>query len=286
MASTRVTAAPLVAPEDIGTLVLDPLTQAAVCTQPGVTTVVRTSRSTYRLPVLRADGEVGFVSEGAEIPLSSATFDEIIVVPQAIKGLDALSSELLADAEGDAAQLIGDRLINATAVAADKAFFNVLPAPAPAGIAAALAATGTGVQKVNVSGPWASLDAFVDGAAAVEQAGANLTAWVANPLDVQQLAKLKTGTGSLLPLMPAGNDPTQPARRVLEGRPVYISNQVTPGTVWGLDASRVFTVVRQDAEVVTDAGPYFSSDRIGVRVTVRLGFGIATEAAIVAVKRS
>lgn len=286
MATTRVTASPLVAPEDVGRLVLEPLTQAAVCTRPGITTVVRTDRSSYRVPVLRADGAVGFVAEGAEIPLSSATFDEVIVVPQAIKGLDALTSELLADAEGNAAQLIGDRLINATAAAADKAFFSVQPSPAPSGIAAALAATGSEVQKVNVTGAWASLDPFIDAAALVEQAGANVTGWVANPVDLQALSKLKTASGSLVPLLPAGNDPTQPARRVIEGRPVYASNAVAAGTVWGLDASRVLTVLRQDAEVVTDAGAYFSSDRIGVRVTVRLAWGIATEAAIVAVKRS
>ena len=56
---------------------------------------------------------------------------------------------------------------------------------------------------------------------------------------------------------------------------------VATGHVWALDQSRVFVVLRQDAELVVDASRYFESDRLGIRATMRIGFGFPHEQAVV-----
>jgi hypothetical protein len=52
-------------------------------------------------------------------------------------------------------------------------------------------------------------------------------------------------------------------------------------SVWGIPKARVFVVVRQDAEVAVDRSAFFTSDRIAVRVVLRVGFGFPHEAAVI-----
>ncbi len=57
--------------------------------------------------------------------------------------------------------------------------------------------------------------------ARAEGVGANVGAWLAHPDDALALSLLRTATGSNETLLQA--DPTQPARRVLQGRPLLVS---------------------------------------------------------------
>jgi hypothetical protein len=43
----------------------------------------------------------------------------------------------------------------------------------------------------------------------------------------------------------------------------------------------VFVAMREDTTLTIDRRAYFSSDRIGIRATMRVGFGFPHEAAIV-----
>jgi hypothetical protein len=45
--------------------------------------------------------------------------------------------------------------------------------------------------------------------------------------------------------------------------------------------SKVFVVLRKDADLVVDPSRYFESDRLGIRSTLRVGFGYPHEAAII-----
>lgn len=54
-------------------------------------------------------------------------------------------------------------------------------------------------------------------------------------------------------------------------------------TAWVLDGSRVWFVVRTDAEIVADRSVYFTSDRVAVRAVTRCGFGFPHSAAVVKV---
>jgi len=64
---------------------------------------------------------------------------------------------------------------------------------------------------------------------------------------------------------------------------VLVSPYVTGETAWAIDSSRVWLVVRSDATVETDASVYFTSDRIAVKATLRIGVGFVHPANLVKV---
>ena len=112
--------------------------------------------------------------------------------------------------------------------------------------------------------------------------GAELTSFVANPATALILANLKDQTGSGRPLLQA--DPTKPTRRMIFGVPVLTSPEAPVGTIWGMSAARVTTVVRRDAEVKADRSVFFTSDRVAVRATCRIGFGFPHTAALIRIR--
>ncbi len=93
---------------------------------------------------------------------------------------------------------------------------------------------------------------------------------------------MKEATGSGKPLLQP--DPTQPTRRMIFGVPLPTSPEAPAGTVWGLPAERVVTAVRRDAEVKADRSVFFTSDRVAVRATCRVGFGFPHTAALVRIR--
>src|SRR5690606_23087001 len=89
------TGAPILTPEQVGALVVQPLTQLSVAGQ--VSTTVTTGSNNFRIPVLTGDPTASWVAEGAEIPTSDATLDEIDVTPDKLAALVPISHELAVD---------------------------------------------------------------------------------------------------------------------------------------------------------------------------------------------
>lgn len=275
MVMNRTTSPAILRPEEVDRLLVLPTFTASVAAR--VARRVNINASELRVPSITEDPSAAWVAEGAEIPASDATVAEITVTPAKLAGLSVITRELADDSSPAAAEVVGQGLARDLARQVDKAFFGNLSGVAPKGLESL-----AGVTAVNAGAAWTNVDPFAEGAAAAEGVGADLAAWVAHPDDALALAKLKTGTGSNLPLL--AQDPTQPARRVLAGLPLYVSSAVTAGTIWGLDPTRALLVVRDGAEVTADASVYFSSDRVAVRARLRVGFGFPDPAAIVKVK--
>ncbi|MET0997054.1 MAG: hypothetical protein ABWY20_24640 [Mycobacterium sp.] len=63
--------------------------------------------------------------------------------------------------------------------------------------------------------------------------------------------------------------------------PLYVTPAVAATLVWGIDMSRVFVVMRQDVDLVVDQSAYFSSDRLGIRATLRVSFGFPHEESVI-----
>ena len=76
-------------PNDIGALIVQPVRDKSIALR--VASVVTTTSHEYRVPVLEGDGGAAWVAEGAEIPLTDAEMDEIVVVPSKVAGLRAIS---------------------------------------------------------------------------------------------------------------------------------------------------------------------------------------------------
>ena len=72
------------------------------------------------------------------------------------------------------------------------------------------------------------------------------------------------------------------SRRVL-GVPLFVSEFVAANTLWAVDRSRVWLVVRDDATVEADRSVCFTSDRVAVKATMRTGFGFVHAASVVKV---
>lgn len=265
--------APILAPETVGALVVEPVLAQSVAAQ--VSTTVTTPSHAYRIPVVAADPNSAWLAEGDEITPSDPTLDEITVTPAKVGGLTIISRELAEDSSPAAAEVVGAGLARDISRNIDSAFFGALAAPAPSGLEAL---TGTG-SVVQTGGAWLDTGPFINAQSIAEGVSAEISAFVANPSDVLALAMLKEASGSNRNLLQP--DPTQANRRTIAGVPLYSSPAVTAGHVWALPTARVFFVVRDDTRVEVSREAYFSSDRVGIKCTMRVAFGYPHAAAIV-----
>jgi HK97 family phage major capsid protein len=270
----------ILTPEQVGRLVVEPIYEQSTALQTSVATPVTTSSHSYRIPKLTADATASWVAEGAEITPSDPTVSELTVTPSKVAGLTVLSSELAADSSNPAAaNLIGNSLVNDVANQIDAAFFGNTTTNGPSGLGSI---TPT---AVDAGAAYDSLDAFAEAISQLQQKGSKPTAFLVNPALALVLAQLKTdSTISLKPLLQP--DPTQPGKQLVFGVPLVVNRHVPNDVVWAVDAARIVVVVREDTTVETSREAFFTSDRIAVRTTCRIGFGFPYEAGLVKISLS
>ena len=263
----------IVRPEDVGDLIVRPVSQASRAFL--VSTVVQTESKDYRVPVVAQDPSAAWVLEGGEIPITDADVDEIIITPKKVAGLTVVSRELAEDSSPEATQVVGDGLARDIAKKIDAAYFGNTTTNGPSGLHAL-----AGVTVVDATGPVVDLDAFATASAESEAVGGTITSFVASPTVALALSQLKTGsqlnTGLLQP------DPTLPTRRLIHGVPLVVSPAVSDSAIWAIPQAFSFVVLRSD-DVTLDISPqaFFTSDRIGVRSTLRVSWGFPHPASIV-----
>lgn len=263
-----------VLPSDYGPLVVQPALDMSVFAQ--IATLVMTGSKSYRIPLVTADPSAAWVAEGAEIVPSDPTLDELIVTPAKVAGLTIVSRELADDSDPTAAEIVGGGLARDIARRIDQAAFAGLPSPAPAGLS-----TISGVQSYVNGTAFGTLDFAAEAISKAETVGATVTAFVAGPATALALAKIKTQTGSNQPVL--GTDATSATSRTVLGVPLLVSPFVPADTLWAVDRSRLWLVVRDDATVEADRSVFFTSDRVAVKATMRAGFGFVHPQSIVKV---
>jgi HK97 family phage major capsid protein len=256
---------------------VQPVEKLSVAMQ--VATVVQTASHEFRIPIITSDSSAAWTPEGQEITPSNPGVDEITVTPKKLAALTILSNELANDSTPDAANVVGESIARDLARKLDSAFFGDSVANGPNGIESLVA-----YQFVDTDAtPLTSVDAFSEAISLAENEGATVTAFVANAKTVLALSKLKklSNNTSNEPLLTP--DPTLPTRRQILGVGLYsVPNAVlADNVVWAFDKSRVFIVMREDATLVLDASAYFSSDRLGIRSTIRVSWGFPHQASMV-----
>lgn len=259
-------------PDQIGALVVQPVRELSVALR--VTTVVGTSSNQFRVPVLTGDAGAAWTPEGGVITPDDADFSEIIVTPAKLAGLSIVSRELAEDSAPSAQALVGQSIAASIARQVDLALFGDTTSNGPDGLLSL-----EDVSVVDTTGGITNVDVFAEALSAAEVEGAEITAWVANPLDVLALSQLKRQEASNEPLL--GFDPSQPTRRQILGIPLVSSPAVAVGDIWGIPLTKVMAVVREDTTLDIDRSAYFNSDSIGIRATMRVGFAFPHPAAIV-----
>lgn len=261
-------------PDDHGPLVVQPTLEMSVFAQ--VATTVTTGATDYRIPLVVTDPAAAWVAEGDEITPSDPTLQELIVTPPKVAGLSIISRELADDSSPAAAQVVGDGLARDIARRIDQAAFAGLAAPAPAGLS-----TLAGVTPYVNAAAFDDLDFAAEAISAAETVGATVTAFVAGPAVALQLAKIRSATGSNQPVL--GMDATSATSRQVLGVPLFVSEFVAADTLYAVDGSRVWLVVRDNASVEADRSVFFTSDRVAVKATMRAGFGFVHPASVVKV---
>ncbi|MCZ0727197.1 phage major capsid protein [Mycolicibacterium iranicum] len=267
-------AAGILTPEEVGALVVQPVERASVAMQ--IATVVQTDSGEFRIPIVTNDAIAAWTPEGSDITPSDAGVDEITVKPDKLAALSIISNELANDSSPAAKELVGASIGRDLARKVDAAFFALSTANGPDGIESITYQSTTTTTLTNT-------DAFAEAISLAENEGATVTAFVANSATVLALSKVKRETGSNEPLLQP--DPTLPTRRQILGVPLWsVPDTVVPDdVVWAIDGSRVFVILRQDVDLRVDESRYFESDRLGIRATMRIGFGFPHEAAVVCI---
>ena len=258
-------------PDQVHDLIVRPVEQASVATQ--VSTVVRTSAASFRIPVVSADPTAAWIAEGAEITASDATFTETTATFKKLAGLTIVSRELADDSSPEAAKVVGDGLARDIARKLDQAYFAATTSNGPSGIKSLTTTT------VDRGESWTDVDSFTEAVYAAEAQGAVIDNWVSNPADALLLAKLREQTGSLKPLLQP--DVTQAGRRTIAGVGLLTSTAVTAGEIWGIPKARTFVVIRTDVTIEQDRSVFFTSDRVAIKATLRCGFAFPQPLAIV-----
>ncbi len=273
MTNTTVNTYAILAPAEVATLLIEPTMELSVAAQ--VCTLVTTGTTEYRIPVVTADPVAAWVAEGQEINPSDMVLNEVIVTPSKLAGLTIITRELAEDSSPEAAETVGLGLARDIARKLDAAFFGNLAAPAPAG----LGSLGTTTASVDTGPAIANTDPFATALSLSETVSATTTAFVASPADALVLAKVKKAAGSNEPLL--GSDPTAPTKRTVLGVPMFVSPAVTAGTLWAIPRDRVYLVLRDDTRIEVDHSVFFTSDRVAVKATMRVGFAFPHPQAIV-----
>ena len=250
-------------PAGTGDLVELPFYEQSVFAQ--VTTRVSTSGNTWRCPIVSADPTAAWTNEGAEIALSQPTLAELEVTPAKLASLVVVSSELANDSNPAAAELVGRGIARDISRKFDQAMFSAagLASPAPAGLG-----TLSGIATYVNASAWTNSDFMAEAKSKLAVVGATLTHMVVAPATALSLDKVKQATGSNAPLL--GLDATSPTERRVLGVPIVVNEYVAANVGWGIDSSKVYTIVRSGSELKADASAFFSSDRIGVRGTMRV----------------
>ncbi|MFK0293601.1 phage major capsid protein [Streptomyces sp. NPDC090442] len=260
-----------ITPDDYGPLIIEPVERQSIALQ--VAGTLKTSSTKVHIPVVHTDAGASFVTEGEEIAPTDASLGELEVMPAKCAGLSIVSSELAEDSDPDAQKLVGDGLARSIARVLDQSFFSSLPFPAPKGLESV-----DGVGTVDAGTKFTNLDAFQEAINRAEDVGAAITAFAANPADALTLAKLKQAKDSNVPLL--GSDPTTPTRRTILGVPLYVSNAVTAGTIWGIPRDRVMVVMRRNVTLDVSKHARFTSDQVAIKATLRAAHAFPHPAAI------
>lgn len=212
------TAGGILRPEEVGPLIVQPVSLASRAFL--TSTVVQTQSREYRLPIVAADPSASFVAEGAEIPVTDAEVNELIVTPTKCAALSVISRELAEDSSPEAAQVVGDGIARDIAKKVDAAWAGLHTTNGPDGLRS-VAST-----PVDATGALTNLDAFAEAIAESENVGGTITSFVASPTVALALSQLKqySANGSNAPLL--GVDPTQPTQRLIQGVPLIVSPAV------------------------------------------------------------
>ncbi|OUE25513.1 phage major capsid protein [Clavibacter michiganensis] len=265
-------------PAEYGDLIIRPVEAASVALSVSSSVVI--DAHDWHVPILTDDAGAAWVDEGDDLTNTEPKFAELVVTPSKVGAVIAISRELADDSSPEAAAAVADSIGRAIAAQVDRAYFGNLATPAPKGLDSLTGTTAPAVLSAGAS--WANTDPFAAAIASAQLEGATIDNFVANPVDYLQLMQLKRQVDSNEPLL--GLDATSATRRLLLGVPLLASKHVEPGTIWGIPKQKAIVVIRKNVTVTTSDEVYFTTDRVAVKSTMRVGFAFPQPKALVKIE--
>lgn len=253
--------------------------------------------ASYDLPVVDTDHAAAWAAEGADMSTTGFDASVLSIAPKKIAAMAYLSDELVGDSSPSALDAVGRSMVRSIGAKVDAAAFANTTTNGPGGLAGV-----SGVWNVDAGANGAlltNLDTVADAAGKVLGAGAESPVLVMHPDLWSLLTRLKTDSGSNVPLVSATAGVAGKVERRILGYPVFLSKQIslteslgTSGNVttsiWVYDPSQVYAVFRQPSDlpiVQTDQGySRFKEGLTGLRAILRAGFGFPVPEAIARVR--
>lgn len=242
-----------------------------------------------KVPTITASVTVAGVAEAGAITASDPTLSNITLDPKKFAALTVVNREAVEDSSPQLRQVVANSLLKDLAVEVDRQLVtgdgtgqNLTGLRNISGFTAG-ASTGTNGGALSFS-----FLADTVGAADTANLDPESQAWIMHARTWNSVRKLvDSQSRPIISLDPTGPD----VRPSLWGRPVYISNSLsiteTVGTstdcstILLCDMSQIVVAQARQVELVASEDAYFTSDQVGLRVTIRLDIGAPQPAAIV-----
>lgn len=229
------------------------------------TTLFTTDKVKVQFPLWVSDPAVSWLAELEEITPTDGSTGEVVCIPSKVGGIQTVGNESVEDTDPAIAEAIANGIANQIIVSVDSAFLG----DGTSGGSAAKVPDGllsTAYQTVDTGASVTNLDPFIAAIFKARSVGANIDHWVMNPTVAETLSKIKKQTGSNETLLQLVADGLQVA-----GIPVLTDPNVDAATVaWGIDSTRIKTVLRKGTEVKTF--DVVRQDGKDVRGIARVGF--------------
>lgn len=282
MAMQHSTVSDAFTPEGYGALLDIEIESLALSFDTRVSTRFNTSNVTVNFPLWTGDGNVSWVAELGTIPTVDGDTAEVSVTPKKLGAIYRVSSEMADDSNPDIPTQIAKALARQISDEIDAAFLGNTVNNGPSGLLSLVDTTPDPdvplYSVVDTAGPTISnLDPFVSAVYKAAGVGAKLTAFIVSPAVAESLSKIKVASGSNQHLLAYGPDGL-----TVVGVPVIVSRHVDEDTLfWGVDGTRIRTVLRKGTTVDRSKDTAFANDAIDLRGLARVGFGFLHPASIV-----
>ena len=241
---------------------MDAIPDALVHSQSRVSAVIEGDSPALHVPYIATQSTAQIVKEGDAIPEGGAAASEMIVYTRKVASIETITNE--AKSSEQMTQMLTASLNTAIM---DKANAVFLQNPKPSG---ETSPTGLfNLDNVNTGTLTGSLDAIVEGIAAISSKGGTPTSIIMNHGTWAKLLLLKYKDGRPMIAPSVADSPTP----MLYGLPVVLTKAAPESKLLINDANEVISAVgsvnlngSEDAE--------FSKDKYMLRGTFRLGWGV------------
>jgi HK97 family phage major capsid protein len=225
-------------------------------------TEIRTTGKAVHVPRFTGQASTGWYGELDPISEGAPPGDELVLTPNKVATLVTLSNEVVTDSNANVLNSVGEKMVRAVALEADRAMFAGTGGDQPTGI-------------LNVAPPLPNHPAapdyagIVSGAGMVRAAGGTPNVVYVNPADLTAL-QLATDAND----RPLVGDTATGIGAVIAGLAIWPTPATPAGTAIVAQADQIVVAVREDASVAVSDQFAFNADGTVARVIARVDVGV------------